>query len=296
MNEQYREISVSQRVERKPALFGPAPQLTWIELCQLVIDGKYQRELGRANWNSIRKIAGAFEWSKFSAVLVAPIEGGRFAVVDGQHRAHAAVMVGIESVPCIVVPMNDVEQAASFAVVNGNTIKVTPFQIYRAALIAEEPWALQIKSVCEAAGCQCMVSNGSSNKNAGDIYSIRMMQKSIEIFGEPAIIAALTALRDSEFGADAEAYVGYLLKIWLHVVGPREWLHERVADLSAFLDKHDVYETVEKASVEARRMKRFGSSTETRFTMGVSFLGSSLDRAYPQRIALPGRPPARKKD
>ena len=38
----------------------------------------------------LRRIAEQFDWRLFAPVIVAPIEGGLFAVIDGQHRTHAA--------------------------------------------------------------------------------------------------------------------------------------------------------------------------------------------------------------
>jgi hypothetical protein len=70
--------------DRNPAM------LQWLALDRLVIDDAYQRPLLPGTWKSIEKIAANFQWSRFSPVLVAPIAGGLFAVIDGQHRVHAA--------------------------------------------------------------------------------------------------------------------------------------------------------------------------------------------------------------
>ena len=98
---------------------GPAPMLQWLPLASLVVDDSYQRELKRGNWSAIRRIADNFKWSRFSPVFVAPVEGGRYAIIDGQHRAHAAAICGFDEVTCQIVQMSREEQAASFAAVNG---------------------------------------------------------------------------------------------------------------------------------------------------------------------------------
>ena len=61
----------------------PAPILQWIETDRLVVDTEYQREIGRRGATNVIQIAEHFDWSKFAPVIVAPIEGGRFAIVDG---------------------------------------------------------------------------------------------------------------------------------------------------------------------------------------------------------------------
>ena len=55
---------------------GPAPNLQWIEIAQLVVDPSYQRDIGRQGRFNVKRITEGFEWSKFAPVVVAPIEGG----------------------------------------------------------------------------------------------------------------------------------------------------------------------------------------------------------------------------
>jgi hypothetical protein len=62
---------------------GPAPQLQWVETKDLVVDMTYQREIGKRGAANIRQIAENFDWSKFAPIIVAPIEGGQWAIVDG---------------------------------------------------------------------------------------------------------------------------------------------------------------------------------------------------------------------
>ncbi len=79
---------------------GPAPVLLWIEIQNFVVDTEYQREIGKRGRQNIRLIAENFDWSKFAPIIVAPIEGGLYAIVDGQHRTTAAMIRGFEKVPC----------------------------------------------------------------------------------------------------------------------------------------------------------------------------------------------------
>ena|ERR1700686_5427879 len=80
---------VSSQSEFSP---GPAPFLERIETEKLVVDTTYQREIGRCGAANVQQIAENFDWSKFAPVIVAPIEGGQFAIVDGQHRTTAATL------------------------------------------------------------------------------------------------------------------------------------------------------------------------------------------------------------
>jgi hypothetical protein len=83
-----------------PLSDGAAPYMDWIEVKRLVTDKTYQREISRAGSINVERIAEYFEWAKFSPVIVAPVEGGMFSIIDGQHRATAAMLRGIEKVPC----------------------------------------------------------------------------------------------------------------------------------------------------------------------------------------------------
>jgi len=131
---------------------GPAPMLQWLPLDRLVIDEAYQRPLGPGNWKSIERIAANFQWSRFAPVLVAPIQGGLFAVIDGQHRSHAAALCGIAEVPAMVVSVGVEEQSRAFAWVNSQTIRVTLFHIYKAALSAREDWAVRADAAVSGGG------------------------------------------------------------------------------------------------------------------------------------------------
>jgi ParB-like chromosome segregation protein Spo0J len=51
------------------------------------------------------------------------VEGGRFAIIDGQHRTTSAAILGIETVPCQIVIAEQTEQAAAFKAINGT---ITP--------------------------------------------------------------------------------------------------------------------------------------------------------------------------
>jgi hypothetical protein len=48
---------------------GPAPQLNWLDIKDLVVDMTYQREIGKRGAANIRQIAENFDWSKFALRL-----------------------------------------------------------------------------------------------------------------------------------------------------------------------------------------------------------------------------------
>lgn len=280
----------------KPAKLdpGPAPMLQWINIDDLVVDDSYQRDLKGANWSAIRKIAARFKWSRFSPVFVAPVEGGRFAIIDGQHRTHAAAACGFDQVPCQVVQMNQQEQAASFAAVNGAVTKVTLWNIYKAALTAGEEWAVACDAVCRDAGCELMTANAATDdKKPGEIYAISLIRVPVATGHASSVKLALSGVRRSEFGKDAIAYSNEILKPLIAAVCDRPWLAKSGVDLARFIDDFDAWAALDRAEEFAKRKRREGVIGISRYDIAAAEIGEGLDRAFPQRMAMPRQIPNR---
>lgn len=132
---------------------GAPPQLRWIEIDALFVDRKYQREIGKQSKANIARIAEKFDWAFFAPVVVAPLEGGDFfVVIDGQHRAAAAKLIGKPSVPCSIVTASRQKQAAAFGAINGVVTRVHTLQMHASALAAGDPVAVEIASIAAEAG------------------------------------------------------------------------------------------------------------------------------------------------
>lgn len=193
----------------------PAPQILWVELDQLLIDDRYQRPLNAGNRAAIKRIAADFRWSRFTPVIVAPAEGGGYALIDGQHRAHAAALVGIKSIPAMVALVAPEEQAQAFIDINTRQIRVTGHQIYRAALTAGEYWAQACHDAVAEAGCRLMTSKYSlSARKPGQVFAIGTIRGLIEARQNAAVTAGLKAMLDY----DPDSVVNFndaLLTPWL---------------------------------------------------------------------------------
>lgn len=174
---------------------GPVPQLQWIEIENLVIDPRYQREIfskGRAN---VLKIAREFDWTKFAPVIVAPVIGGGFAIVDGQHRTTGAALRGIEKVPCFVIMADPSQQAAAFAAINGNVTAMTPMQIYHARVAAGEEQAVALHAALEKAGISiCRYPVSAKLMKPGETFAVGILSKLHRLYPEPLFVLALRCL------------------------------------------------------------------------------------------------------
>ncbi len=180
---------------------GPAPFLEWIETEKLVVDVTYQREIGRRGAMNVNQIAENFDWSKFAPVIVAPVEGGLFAIVDGQHRTTAAMLRDQKKVPCQVVQADRAKQAAAYAAVNGNITKTTAQQLYHAKLAAKDPQALALADVCAAAGVEIVRRNlVQSEVKTGQTQAVGALSRCLTIYGRDTLITALQCITQTADG------------------------------------------------------------------------------------------------
>lgn len=276
-----RPISLPNNAETITRDAGPAPMLQWLEVTDLVVDDRYQRPLLRHNWKNIQNIAEQFLWSRFSPVLCAPVAGGKFAIIDGQHRVHAAALCGHEQVPCQIVQMDLEEQASSFKSVNANTTKVTGLNIARAALIAGEQWAIDCKTVAEEGGCRIMFSNSSSkDKVAGQIYAIASFRKIVESKPHHIISKALRILIKTEgFNSEKQLWGGAILSPVLQAITD----HPQILDdesFPEFLNYFDIWDAIDGLADENRRRMSRGEKRLTRSDFIYQELKAAIQEAY----------------
>jgi hypothetical protein len=283
----FRPIAILTGITEDEVDPGPSPMLQWIEIENLVVDDAYQRPLERSNWTTIRKIAREFRWSKFSPVFVAPVDGGKFAIIDGQHRTHAAAACGFSQVPCQVVQMVQAEQAAAFAAVNGNVTKVTTFQVLKAALAAGESWATELDSAAESGGCKLMVYNKSADqKKAGEIFCIKAFRQVLARRGQDLIVSALRVLMNTE-GMDEtpELWGSFYLIPVLDSLCQRPKLFKR-ADLEEKLATLDLWQLEGEITAENRERQRQGVPTLSRGDQMEIRILEWLDDQFPEQAAL----------
>lgn len=244
-----RIIDVTKEKRIVPAA-QPEPDLGWVAIDDMIIDDDYQRPLLEGNWRMIRRIAENFLWSKFTPVILARMPGGKFAIIDGQNRSHAARICGFEKVPAMIVNIPAAEQASAFSWINGNTTKITIFHIYKAALAAGEDWAVKANRAVSDAGCRLMTSNSSTaNKKSGEIYAIALIRQCVEKGQDKALTAALSALREYEGDKiRVPLYSAMILRPWITAVcADKKFLSVNLANVLRANDPFRVIDNIEKA-------------------------------------------------
>lgn len=209
----------------------PAPTMIWVPLAELVIDERYQRALTLPGRRLIQRIADGWDWTKYQPILIAATPDGRYAVVDGQHRAHAAAVVGLTALPAMVVPMTPAQQAAAFTAVNTDRVKLARAALFKARIAAEDPQALAARDAVEAAGCRLMTyTQSASQRRPGDVFTHALIISMVDNGEGAAVTAGLRAIRESEqgriggdnFGEGTRVYDGPVLKVWLPVLATNQ--------------------------------------------------------------------------
>ncbi len=189
----YAGISYSESV-------GPAPQLQWIEIGQLAVDEAYQRGITLSGRKQVRAIAQGFRWTHFAPVIVAPVEGGRFAIIDGQHRTTAARLRGMKSVPCMVVQADGPEQARAFSAVNMQQTAVRPPAVHKARLAAGDATALRLNAICDEAGVRIVDNTPANRMKRGDTVAVMVLYNMERLYERDVLVTALRAIVDAGDG------------------------------------------------------------------------------------------------
>lgn len=180
---------------------GERPELQWVKISRLRIDPKYQREIADRGARNVASIATNFRWSKFEPVMVAPIEGNLFAVINGQHRATGAALRGFESIPCCIVAATAAEQADSFVAINGDVTVMTPLQLHAARLAAGDPSATRLVEACSEAGVTiCRYPVPANKVKPGETLAIGMLRSMLDKYGREVLVAALSCITKTRRG------------------------------------------------------------------------------------------------
>ena len=238
-----------------PTDFGAVPMLQWVPIADLVVDDSYQREIRGAGRKNVETIAAAFQWIKFSPVVVSPVAGGKFAIIDGQHRVTAAALIGITEVPCQVVVADRSTQAEAFVAINGGATRVSRQQVFAAQKAAGDPLACAVAEACESAGVRLLrYQKAASQLAMGETLAVGAIESLYRQHGRDLLIATLRCIL-----ASSEDYPGNLCGPIIKAIGVvlgdhPEWSSAGEALISAFREI-DLEDALRDARAKAARMR-----------------------------------------
>lgn len=235
------------------------PTMVWARVTDLVIDDRYQRQITPAGRRTIQAIADKWDWRLYQPIIVAPSDGGRMAVVDGQHRAHAAAVCGIEALPAMMIPMTPREQAKAFHGLNTERTRLHPTAVYRARLAAGDPAAIAMRDAVEAGGCTLMTYVPSyKDRKGGQIFAIGLIERMVTNGEASAVTAGLRAIIASEaagqepdnYGTHLRIWDAPVLTVWLAAIASNQQFLS--IDLTSVFDEIDWFDLLDRSRARAR--------------------------------------------
>jgi hypothetical protein len=244
----YPIIALGEKVEGAP-IAGRVGTFTMLPISQLVVDDAYQRTISSSSARNIRRICRNFDWSKFLPVIVTK-DGGKYSIVDGQHRATAALTLGITEVPCYVLGCTPSEAAAAFAAINGNVTPMQTIDIWFAELAAGDPSAVLLKGVLDAAGVT--VTRKKDGYIAGETRSIGVLRRALQFYGEAILTTILQCIVETGDG-NAGMIFGAVINGIGHAVRTKPDLLSNPTKLFDVFDQITLSAVVYDAQVESAR-------------------------------------------
>lgn len=239
----------------------PAPTMEWVDLDRCVVDTRYQRDITRGGRAAIQRIAEGWDWTKFQPILCAATTDGMLAIVDGQHRAHAARVAGLSRLPALIVPMTPAQQAEAFRAVNADTVRLNRANVFKARLMAGDQLAVEAARAVQDAGCRLMTYTPSAaQRRPGDIFAHALILGMVDAGEAEAVTVGLRAIRESKTGSDdrdacnhhhLRVYDQRVLTVWLKPLATSQRFL-RIPDLADVFDSIDFEDEYERAARWAR--------------------------------------------
>lgn len=231
---------------------GAAPMLQWVKVADLVVDDAYQRPIAGAGRTNVRRIAQEFRWSKFAPVILAPVPGGKFAVIDGQHRATAARLRGIAEIPAQVIIADQGEQAAAFKSINGQVTRMNKLALHHAAIAAADEAAIELQVICEAASVTIIRYPKPIEKMlAGETMALATLAWGLSNYGRETVITALQCVTETDNNRP-NMLSAAIVRALFTVLGANHAWRDAGGDLLAAFDDIDLEEELEEARVTRR--------------------------------------------
>jgi len=151
------------RITSEPPGFDDVADVAMVPVSDLVIDGDYQRDIKKNGLSVVRKIAADFSWGRFGCLIVCRHGKDSFKVIDGQHRAIAAISIGVKAVPCIVLEGNfeKSEEAANFIGINTARTALHSIDRFRALVVAGDDVAVAADNALKSLGVSLEHNSGN---------------------------------------------------------------------------------------------------------------------------------------
>lgn len=231
------DISIGKLLGEPGEIVTKIPEIKMLPVDRLCIDTRYQRVITGAGRSNIRQIVENFDWMHFQPILVSPVEldGEQFyAVVDGQHRALAAYNhPEVNEVPAAIVDLTPEKQAAVFAAINSQVVKVNSLEIFWALYASGDTASEQIMECVNDADLwisRVRPMGPQTDKMLGAVWSPTMIRKVIDRSGFGYASLALSLLHGWE-PSNPNVLNGYMVP-----AAARYLRHRRATGVDDFIE------------------------------------------------------------
>lgn len=120
-----------------------------VDIRLMAIDDSYQR----MTTSKLKNLIDDFNLNYMDPVILSLRSvnpDNVFYVTDGQHRSTAAAVNGIMEIPCIIhTGLSQSDEAKMFQKTNSLKSKLSPYNMYKAGLVAKDPVAVALYNVCQ---------------------------------------------------------------------------------------------------------------------------------------------------
>lgn len=187
--------------------------------------------------------------------MVAPVEGAKFAIIDGQQRTTAAALAGFDEVPCQIVGVSGGDQAFAFTTINEPGRSPSRLTSQATSFLASEPQAIQLAEVCSRAGVELLrypVPVG--RQAAGQTMAIGAIAQCLKRYGEETLITALHCITQTTNNRPG-ALSARTIKAICAILGNDPPLRDSGLALLETFDVINLAAIADKASVDAMKRK-----------------------------------------
>jgi hypothetical protein len=160
---------------------GAPGELRMVPIALMRVDDAYQRVISGKSHRVIREICEHFDWRKFLPMILVARPDGMYDIIDGQHRATAALSLkeagrtDMDELPSYVIEATQAEAAGAFAAINGSVTQVSPADVWFAQITAKDPAALKLKAVLDKIGIT--IVRHSSVAGVAETASIAVLRR-----------------------------------------------------------------------------------------------------------------------
>lgn len=174
-------------------------RMALVRVSELAVDRRYQRRTSEQSRARIRRIIADFSWPKFGAIAVTEVHDGLYAIIDGQHRAIAALLLDVDAVPAVIAQGDVAAQANDFVGINATRTAVASIDKFRAKVAAGDEVAVEVDNMLRELGISADVAAGAGirHKETRAVATLEKLQKRL---GRGVVFTTLETMLDAQPG------------------------------------------------------------------------------------------------